>query len=51
MVGLGTWQYNTSVAFEAVNTAFAAGYRHVDTALGCKDLAAVWLCTYLRKCT
>ena len=35
MVGLGTWEYNTSVAFDAVNTAFAAGYRHVDTALGC----------------
>ena len=36
LVGLGTWQYNTTVAFDAVNTAFAAGYRHVDTALGCR---------------
>ena len=35
MVGLGTWEYNTSVAFDAVTTAFASGYRHVDTALGC----------------
>lgn len=36
MVGLGTWQYNTSVAFDAVNSAFDVGYRHVDTALGCE---------------
>ena len=43
MVGLGTWQYNTTVAFEAVNTAFAAGYRHVDTALGCTDAIVMTL--------
>ena len=34
MIGLGTWQYNSSVALEAVSTSFAVGYRHVDTALG-----------------
>ena len=33
MIGLGTWQYNSSVALEAVSTSFAVGYRHVDTAL------------------
>ena len=34
LVGLGTWLYNNSVAEGAVGTALAAGYRHVDTALG-----------------
>lgn len=34
LIGLGTWQYNASTAFGAVTTAFSAGYRHVDTALG-----------------
>ena len=32
LVGIGTWLYNDTVAYQAVQTAFAAGYRHVDTA-------------------
>jgi 2,5-diketo-D-gluconate reductase A len=32
LVGVGTWQYNSSVAEEAVLNAFQVGYRHVDTA-------------------
>lgn len=32
MVGIGTWQYNSSYAGEAVKTAFSLGYEHVDTA-------------------
>lgn len=32
LVGLGTWQYNDSVAEAAVVKAFEIGYRHVDTA-------------------
>jgi len=34
LVGLGTWQYNSSVAEAALLAAFKIGYRHVDTALG-----------------
>ena len=34
LVGLGTWQYNSTVAGQAVEYAFKLGYRHVDTALG-----------------
>lgn len=33
LYGIGTWQYNDSVAEFTVETAFAMGYRHVDTAL------------------
>mmetsp|Transcript_79799 Transcript_79799/g.258495 ORF Transcript_79799/g.258495 Transcript_79799/m.258495 type:complete len:323 (+) Transcript_79799:77-1045(+) len=33
MIGVGTWQYNTSVAQHTVSTAFGLGFRHVDTAL------------------
>jgi len=32
LFGLGTWQYNSSIAGRAVEDAFALGYRHVDTA-------------------
>eukprot|EP00440_Ansanella_granifera_P020046 gb/GFBE01021778.1/.p1 GENE.gb/GFBE01021778.1/~~gb/GFBE01021778.1/.p1 ORF type:complete len:334 (+),score=86.73 gb/GFBE01021778.1/:1-1002(+) len=32
MVGLGTWQYNSSVTEKAIVSAFALGYRHIDTA-------------------
>lgn len=32
LIGLGTWQYNSSVAEQAVVDAFRLGYRHVDTA-------------------
>jgi len=32
MVGLGTWEYNTSTAFEASLKALKAGYVHIDTA-------------------
>jgi len=34
LVGLGTWQYNSSVAEQAVIDALQIGFRHVDTALG-----------------
>lgn len=34
LVGLGTWQYNNTVAGKAVIEALSVGYRHVDTALG-----------------
>jgi len=34
LIGLGTWQYNDTVAQAAVTAAFSVGYRHVDTALG-----------------
>lgn len=32
LFGVGTWQYNSTVAAGAVETAFKLGYRHVDTA-------------------
>ena len=41
LVGLGTWQYNDSVAEGAVKTAFSLGYRHVDTALGYRNQVGV----------
>lgn len=34
LVGLGTWQYNDSVAAAAVTAALQVGFRHIDTALG-----------------
>jgi len=34
MAGLGTWQYNSSVAEAAVLAALNMGYTHIDTALG-----------------
>lgn len=33
MFGIGTWEYNNTVAAFAVESAFRQGYRHVDTAL------------------
>ena len=41
MIGLGTWQYNNSVAQAAVSSALTLGYRHVDTALGYKNQVGV----------
>lgn len=41
LVGLGTWQYNSSVAEAAVRAAFKIGYRHVDTALGYRNQVGV----------
>eukprot|EP00931_Biecheleriopsis_adriatica_P087454 TRINITY_DN61919_c0_g1_i1.p2 TRINITY_DN61919_c0_g1~~TRINITY_DN61919_c0_g1_i1.p2 ORF type:complete len:341 (-),score=81.59 TRINITY_DN61919_c0_g1_i1:78-947(-) len=32
MVGLGTWQYNSSTTEKAIISAFELGYRHIDTA-------------------
>jgi len=32
LFGIGTWEYNDTVAEAAVATAFSLGYRHVDTA-------------------
>lgn len=37
MAGLGTWQYNSSVAEDAVLAALGMGYTHIDTALGYKN--------------
>lgn len=34
LVGLGTWQYNDTVAYGAICAAFDAGYTYVDTAWG-----------------
>ena len=34
MQGLGTWEYNDSVAEQAVLAALKMGYTHIDTALG-----------------
>eukprot|EP00038_Savillea_parva_P006095 m.161630 g.161630 ORF g.161630 m.161630 type:complete len:312 (-) comp12099_c0_seq1:100-1035(-) len=34
MAGLGTWQYNTSEAYNATLMALQLGYTHIDTALG-----------------
>lgn len=32
--GLGTWQYNDSVAGAATSLALSLGYTHIDTAIG-----------------
>ena len=37
LVGLGTWQYNASVAQQAVSQALALGYPLIDHALGYKN--------------
>jgi len=34
LVGLGTWQYNDTVADAASTAALKIGYRHIDTAIG-----------------
>ena len=34
MVGLGTWQYNDTVAEAATTLALSLGYTHIDTAIG-----------------
>ena len=34
MVGIGTWQYNDTVAEAAVSLALSVGYNHIDTAIG-----------------
>ena len=41
LVGLGTWQYNNSVARAAVAEALKIGYRHIDTALGYENQPGV----------
>lgn len=41
LVGLGTWQYNSSVAESALTEAFKLGFRHVDTALGYNNQVGV----------
>ena len=32
MVSIGTWQYNSSVAYDAIKEAYAVGFNHIDTA-------------------
>jgi len=34
LVGLGTWLYNDTVAYDACKSALAMGYPHIDTAFG-----------------
>ena len=34
LLGAGTWQYNDTIAYQAVCRAFASGYTFVDTAFG-----------------
>lgn len=41
LIGLGTWQYNDSVAEAALLSALQHGYRHVDTANNYKNQAGV----------
>jgi len=41
LLGIGTWQYNNSVAKDAVISAFNLGYRHVDTASGYENQLGV----------
>merc|ERR1719183_2334823 len=41
LVGLGTWQYNDSVAEAAVTSALQIGFRHIDTALGYNNQVGV----------
>ena len=43
LVGIGTWQYNESVAEAAVLSALGMGYEHVDTAAGYANAAGVTL--------
>ena len=37
LAGLGTWLYNSSVAYSASLSALQLGYTHIDTALGYKN--------------
>lgn len=41
LVGLGTWQYNSTVARAAVSEALRLGYTHIDTALGYNNQVGV----------
>jgi len=41
MIGLGTWQYNDTLAQASLATAFSMGYRHVDTAYGYENQVGV----------
>ena len=41
LAGIGTWQYNDSVAGAAVTQALKLGYTHVDTALGYKNQVGI----------
>mmetsp|Transcript_83578 Transcript_83578/g.259646 ORF Transcript_83578/g.259646 Transcript_83578/m.259646 type:complete len:326 (-) Transcript_83578:25-1002(-) len=41
LFGIGTWQYNDTVAKVAVEAAFKLGYRHVDTAFDYENLVGV----------
>ena len=41
MAGLGTWQYNDSVAGAATLAALKMGYTHIDTALGYNNQVGV----------
>ena len=41
LAGIGTWQYNSSVAGEVVAMALGMGYTHVDTALGYENQVGI----------
>lgn len=41
LLGAGTWQYNSTTAYQSVCQAFAAGYSMVDTAYGYRNQVGV----------
>merc|ERR1712086_1230896 len=41
MAGLGTWQYNDTVAGEATALALSLAYTHIDTAIGYKNQVGI----------
>ena len=41
MAGLGTWTYNSSMAYDAVSKALNLGYTHIDCALGYQNQESV----------
>ena len=48
LVGIGTWQYNNTVAYESTCRSFLAGYNFVDTAFGYGNQKGVGLA--IRDC-
>lgn len=48
LIGAGTWQYNSTIAYQSVCKAFEAGYTFVDTALGYGNQKGVGLA--IRDC-
>jgi len=44
LVGLGTWLYNDTVAYDACKSALAMGYPHIDTAFAYDNLKGLGNC-------